>query len=208
MQPLEQDLLKFSHCSRDIYCSRIPQLCPVCGQSAVSSWSLQDAPISIPTPFQNGHREKCCFLLKPTAGLFGDYDGCSDLHVGISSTSGLVFHYNETGIHSDDAGWEQCVCVPLVPPDYYALINQWDSYLQDFVATDTWLPPRYNEEDHNCYTFALQFINGIQTLQEKPSFSKTEFTERFVLPRTKRVSKYMTVLREVTYNGFYIVGKQ
>ncbi|CAH2313194.1 Hypothetical predicted protein [Pelobates cultripes] len=139
MQPLEKGVLKFSHCGRDIYCSLIPELCPVCGQSAVNSWKLEDAPVSIPSPFLNGHWEKCSFVLKPTAGLFGEYDGCSDLHVGISSTSGFVFHYNETGIHRDDLGWEQCVSVPLVPPDNYVLFNQWDCYLQEFASLDKWL---------------------------------------------------------------------
>ncbi|CAH2313193.1 Hypothetical predicted protein [Pelobates cultripes] len=207
MQPLEKGVLKFSHCGRDIYCSLIPELCPVCGQSAVNSWKLEDAPVSIPSPFLNGHWEKCSFVLKPTAGLFGEYDGCSDLHVGISSTSGFVFHYNETGIHRDDLGWEQCVSVPLVPPDNYVLFNQWDCYLQEFASLDKWLSLRYNEEDHNCYTFALQFINTIRTLQEKPPLTKKYFTERFVLPRTRRVSKYMTIFREVSQNDFYIVEK-
>ncbi|KAM8930757.1 MKRN2 opposite strand protein [Pelodytes ibericus] len=209
MQSTEQALLKFSHCGRDIYCSRVPQLCPVCGQSAVNSWRLEDAPVSIPCPFANGHWDKCCFVLKPTRGLFlEEYDGNSDLHVGISTTHGLVYHYNETGIHRDDAGWEQCVSVPLVPPDNYALINQWDCYLQEFAATDKWLPQRYSEDYHNCYTFALLFINAIRILQEKKTLCKEEFTERFVLPRTRRVSKYITISREVSRKDFYMVENQ
>ncbi|KAM4721758.1 MKRN2 opposite strand protein [Rhinophrynus dorsalis] len=206
MQPFEQGVVKFTHCERDIYCTRVPQHCPVCELSAVSSWKLEHAPVSIPSPFANGHREKCSFVLKPTQGLFlREYDGCSDLHVGISSNKGVVYNYNETGVHCDDTGWEQCVTVPLVPPDQYALINQWDSYLEEFSAANKWLPHRYEERDHNCYTFALTFINAVLALQEKKTFTKKGFTERFVLPKTRRLSKYLTICREISEKGFYIV---
>ncbi|MEE6516679.1 hypothetical protein FKM82_026351, partial [Ascaphus truei] len=134
-----------------------------------------------------------------------EYDGCSDLHVGITSSKGIVYNYNETGIHRDDAGWQQCVWVPLVPPDLYALIHQWDAYLEDFSAADYWLSHRYREQDHNCYTFALMFINSMLALQGKKKFNKNEFTERFVLPRTRRASKYITICTEISQNYFYII---
>ncbi|XP_075689957.1 MKRN2 opposite strand protein [Rhinoderma darwinii] len=205
-QPLALNLVKFTHCDRDIYSSSVPQQCPICGQNSVSSWDLEHAPVSIPSPFVNAHREKCSFVLRPTKGRFlGDYDGCSDLHVGITSSKGIVHHYNETGTHKDTIGWEQCVRIPLVPPDQFALLHQWDSYLEEYSCNEKWLPHRYDEKEHNCYTFALKFINSLLHLQEKKAFTKEEFTEQFVLPRTRRASKYITLCHEVSRNYYYMI---
>jgi len=35
--------------------------------------------------------------------------------------------------------------------------------------------------------------------------SKSEFTERFVIPRTKQASRYLTLHQELTAKDFYIV---
>ncbi|NWH56796.1 MKROS protein, partial [Geococcyx californianus] len=64
---------------------------------------------------------------------------------------------------------------------------------------------RYEEHEHNCYTYALAFINSILATQGKQPISKSEFTEKFVIPQTKKASKYITVHRELTANDFYIV---
>ncbi|XP_041446957.1 MKRN2 opposite strand protein-like [Xenopus laevis] len=137
-------LVKFSHCGQDIYCQSVPQQCPVCGGAAVSSWRLEEAPVTIPSPIVNGHTQRCSFVLKPTRGHFlGEYDGSADLHVGISSSTGMVYHYNESGTHKDSVGWEQTVSVPLVPAHHYSLLHQWDSYLEEFSAADHWHPHRY-----------------------------------------------------------------
>uniref|UniRef100_A0A8D0E3G8 MKRN2 opposite strand n=1 Tax=Salvator merianae TaxID=96440 RepID=A0A8D0E3G8_SALMN len=167
---------------------------------------LEEAPVSIPNPFINGHRERCSFLLKPTTGTFlRGYDGSSDLHVGITNTNGLVYNYNRTGINTDGLGWEQCISIQLVQPDMYGLLNQWDTYLEQFSAADTWLPHRYEEHLHNCYTYALTFINSVLSAQNKKPMNKSEFTERFVIPQTRKASKYITVYKEICQNGFYFV---
>ncbi|KAM4022694.1 MKRN2 opposite strand protein [Anomaloglossus baeobatrachus] len=197
-------LVRFSHCARDIYSRAVPAHCPVCGHNPVCSWD--PAPVAVPSPFVNAHTEKCCFVLKPTRGHFlGEYDGSSDLHVGITSCEGIVHHYNESGTHKDPSGWEQCVAVALVPPDQHALVYQWDSYLQDFSYKEEWLPHRYDEKEHNCYTYALRFINSLLHLQEKKTFSKEEFTQKFILPRTRRASKYISLSHEVSRNQYYMV---
>ncbi|XP_050813876.1 MKRN2 opposite strand protein [Gopherus flavomarginatus] len=200
----EKGLIKFSHCKKDIFCSYVPKLCPVCGQS-LNYRRLEDAPVSIPSPFVNGHRQKCSFLLKPTTGTFlREYDGSSDLHVGISNTNGLVYNYNETGIHRVELGWEQCISIPLVQPDMYGLLQQWDKYLEEFSTGEAWLFHRYDEHYHNCYTYALAFINCVLTAQGKKPMSKSEFTGRFVIPQTRKASKYITVYWEIAKNYFYI----
>lgn len=136
---------------------------------------------------------------------FREYDGNSDLHVGISSARGVVYHYNEEGVHRDETGWEQCISVPLVQPDMFELLQQWDQILEEFSMGEEWLPHRYEERDHNCYTYALAFINSVLTAQGKQQMSKSEFTEKFVIPQTKNASKYITLHQELTTKDFYIV---
>ncbi|MBN3297745.1 MKROS protein, partial [Amia calva] len=202
---MENSVIKFHHCEKDIYCFFVPEQCPVCGES-LSSRRLQEAPVSIPSPFVNGQKIKCSFLVKPTKGTFlREYDGRSDLHVGITNTKGVVYNYNETGVCRDEQGWAQSVSVPLVQPDMYSLINQWDPYLEQFSLAEMWNPQRYNETDHNCYTYALTFINCVLATQGKRNLTKTEFTEKFVLPRTKKASRYITLYQEISENYFYIV---
>ncbi|XP_020658236.2 MKRN2 opposite strand protein isoform X2 [Pogona vitticeps] len=207
MQPLdsEKSLIKISHCNKDIFGSSVPKHCPLCGQSLVYR-KLEEAPVSIPSPFVNGHRERCSFLLKPTTGTFlSGYDGSSDLHVGITNTKGLVYNYNEAGVHKAEHGWEQCVNIPLVQPDMYGLLEQWDLYLEQFSAAEIWLPHRYDEHLHNCYTYALMFINCVLSAQKQQPMNKSEFTEKFVIPRTRKASKYITIYKEICKNGFYTV---
>ncbi|KAM9326842.1 MKRN2 opposite strand protein [Gastrophryne carolinensis] len=207
-RPPAPSLVKVTHCGKDIYGSSVPQRCPICGEVTVCSWDLLQAPVSIPCPFSSAHNEECSFVLKPTKGCFiREYDGYADLHVGITTSKGTVYHYNEAGIHQDNTGWEQCVSVPLVPPDQYALIYQWDTYLEQFSSAEKWRAHRYDEHNHNCYTFALGFINSLLHLQGKNTFSKDEFTQKFVLPRSRRASRYITLCHQVSEKEYYITDQ-
>ncbi|NXG67840.1 MKROS protein, partial [Hemiprocne comata] len=64
---------------------------------------------------------------------------------------------------------------------------------------------RYEEHEHNCYTYALAFINSVRAARGEQHISKSEFTEKFVIPQTRRASKYITLHQELTANEFYIV---
>uniref|UniRef100_UPI00398EFA72 MKRN2 opposite strand protein-like isoform X2 n=1 Tax=Pristiophorus japonicus TaxID=55135 RepID=UPI00398EFA72 len=192
---MENRVIMFHHCEKDIYCFNVPEQCPICGQS-LTGRRLEDAPVSIPNSFVDGHREKCSFLIKPTKGSF--------LSSHYSFFAGVVHNYIETGVQRDDCGWEECVCVSLVQPDMYSLINQWDLYLEQFSTADIWLPNRYESSHHNCYSYALTFINRVLVAQSKRQLSRTEFTERFVVPQTKRASRYITLYRELCRSYFYI----
>ncbi|KYO49025.1 MKRN2 opposite strand protein [Alligator mississippiensis] len=207
MQPWEPagGVVRFRHCGKFIFGPRVPARCPACGRRLLYR-GLEQAPVSVPSPFVNGHARLCAFLLRPTAGAFlGEYDGKSDLHVGITSTNGLVYNYNETGIHRVEFGWEQCISIPLVQPGMYGLLQQWDKYLEEFSAGEAWLPHRYDEHHHNCYTYALAFINCLLAAQGKQQMDKNEFTERFVIPQTRKASKYITLYQAIAENCFYTV---
>ncbi|KAM9182531.1 MKRN2 opposite strand protein [Mergus octosetaceus] len=198
-------VLRLRHCGAAIFCRRPPPLCPACGRHLRGA-GLAAAPVRLPCPFRHGHRQRRALLLRPAAGSFlGGYDGRADLHVGITNGDGVVYNYDEEGIHRDEAGWEQCVSIPLVQPDMFELLQQWDKLLEEFSVGEAWLPHRYEEHDHNCYTYALAFINSILTAQGKQQMSKSEFTEKFVIPQTKNASKYITLHQELTTKDFYIV---
>ncbi|XP_015415867.1 PREDICTED: MKRN2 opposite strand protein isoform X2 [Myotis davidii] len=136
---------------------------------------------------------------------FRDYDGRSDLHVGITNTNGVVYNYTMHGVQRDEAGWEQSVSVPLLQPGMFGLMDQWDKYLEDFSTTEAWLPHRYEEEHHNCYSYTLTFINCVLATEGKEQLDKNEFTEKFVVPRTRKASKYITLYRAVEEHGFYVI---
>ncbi|XP_008944879.1 PREDICTED: MKRN2 opposite strand protein, partial [Merops nubicus] len=136
---------------------------------------------------------------------FRGYDGRSDLHVGITNSSGVVYNYDAEGVRRDHAGWEQCVSVPLVQPGMVGLLQQWDELLEEFSVGEAWQPHRYEEQAHNCYTFALAFINSILMAQGKRQLSKREFTEKFVIPQMRKASRYLTLHQALAANDFYIV---
>ncbi|KAM5314623.1 MKRN2 opposite strand protein isoform 2-T4 [Glossophaga mutica] len=134
-----------------------------------------------------------------------EYDGRSDLHVGITNTNGVVYNYTMHGVQRDEAGWEQSVSIPLLQPGMFGLMDQWDKYLEDFSTTGAWLPHRYQEDRHNCYSYTLTFINCILTTEGKEQLDKNEFTEKFVVPRTRKASKYITLYRAIEEHGFYVI---
>ncbi|NXN97643.1 MKROS protein, partial [Rhinopomastus cyanomelas] len=197
-------IVRVQHCGTAIFCRRVPPRCPACGLPLPRG--LADAPLRLPSPFRQGHRQPCALLLRPSGGTFlGGYDGKSDLHVGITSSNGVVYNYDEEGVHREQSRWEECISIPLVQPDMFGLLQQWDTLLEEFSVGEAWLPCRYDEHEHNCYTYALAFINSILAAQGKQQISKSEFTERFVIPQTKRASKYITVHQALTANNIYIV---
>ncbi|KAM4654078.1 MKRN2 opposite strand protein [Amazona ochrocephala] len=198
-------ILRVVHCGSAIFCRRAPPRCPACGCPLPGG--LRGAPLRVPDPFRSGHRDPRSFVLRPAApgGGFRGYAGNSDLHVGITNSNGVVYNYDEEGIHRDETGWEQCISIPLVQPDMFELLEQWDKLLEEFSVREAWLRHRYDAKAHNCYTYALAFINSILTTLGKQQMSKSEFTEKFVIPHTKRASKYLTLHQELTAKEFYIV---
>ncbi|XP_071611578.1 MKRN2 opposite strand protein [Heliangelus exortis] len=200
----ESGVVRVRHCGSAIFCRRAPRHCPLCGRPLPAG--LSRAPQRLPSPLRDTAPRSPALLITPTRGTFlRGYDGNSDLHVGITNRKGVVYHYNQEGIHRSETGWEQCISIPLVQPDMFGLLQQWDQLLEEFSVGEAWLPHRYEEQEHNCFTFALGFINSILAAQGKEQMSKSEFTEKFVIPQTRKASKYITLHQQLTANEFYIV---
>uniref|UniRef100_A0A8C5U0A7 MKRN2 opposite strand n=1 Tax=Malurus cyaneus samueli TaxID=2593467 RepID=A0A8C5U0A7_9PASS len=155
-----------------------------------------------PSQAVQGHS---CIPHLPLCSSSRGYDGHSDLHVGITNSKGVVYNYDQEGVHRADRGWEQCIGIPLVQPDMAELLQQWDSLLEEFSLEETWLPHRYEEQQHNCYTFALTFINRIRQGRGREPLSKAQFTESFLIPHTREASRYLTLHQELAHKDFYIV---
>ncbi|NWV42538.1 MKROS protein, partial [Grantiella picta] len=119
--------------------------------------------------------------------------------------AGVVYSYDQEGVHRADRGWEQCISIPLVQPGMAELLQQWDHLLEEFAVEEAWLPHRYEEQQHNCYTFALAFINRIRLARGQGALSKGQFTERFLIPHTREASRYLTLHQELAHSDVYIV---
>lgn len=53
---------------------------------------------------------------------------------------GVVFNYTKPGVRQDQRGWEMCISIPLIQPDMFNLLNQWDQYLNKFSDAEMWDP--------------------------------------------------------------------
>ena len=57
-------VIRLIHCQKEIFCLSVPDECPSCGEQLRGS-RLQEAPVSLPSPFSNGHKSSCCLLVAP-----------------------------------------------------------------------------------------------------------------------------------------------
>ncbi|XP_029990052.1 MKRN2 opposite strand protein-like [Sphaeramia orbicularis] len=207
---MDRSVIRLSHCQKQIFCFSVPDECPNCGEE-LKGRRLTEAPVSLPSPLSNGHKSCCCLLLAPSStNDTRDFDGTSELHTGISDTKGVVYNYTRSGVRRDESGWESCVSIPLVRPDMFHLLAQWDQYLERFSDGPMWDPAwhRFDDDTHNCFSFCLQFINGVLAAEGRSSMSRDAFTHTFILPRMRRVSKYTTLYQHIKKEKYYMVDRQ
>ncbi|XP_040889994.1 MKRN2 opposite strand, tandem duplicate 1 [Toxotes jaculatrix] len=207
-----RDLLRFRHCGRTVYTldglavSAGPR-CPVCVQSV--RVGLMEAPVRIQTPVRDGHRAACCFLITSRHGAAGfSAQNHSELHVGISSSEGIVFSYTESGLQCQQQGWEQSIIVPLVAPsdDCLSFRTLWDEQLEWFSRLNSWTADRFQEQREFgscCYGFALSFINHVIRSKGREPISRQRFTSEYILPRMEAACRYLSVYQHVCLHGFY-----
>ncbi|XP_037630747.1 MKRN2 opposite strand protein-like isoform X2 [Sebastes umbrosus] len=189
---MDLPVIRLSHCQKEIFCFSVPEECPSCGEELRGS-RLQEAPVSLPSPLSNGHKTSCCLLVAPAHDNHNrEFDGTSDLHTGISNTSGVVYNYTRGGVSREQSGWERCVSVPLVRPDMFHLLAQWDQYLDRFSDGPMWDPAWHS----------------VLAAEGRSSLSRETFTHSFILPRMRRVTKYTTLYRHIERHKYYMVDRQ
>lgn len=71
------------------------------------------------------------------------------------------------------------------------------------------LPYRYNEEDHNCFSFIMAFIKQFNVFKSPVHNVETreDFAELYVAPTTLKAYKYIYLYRKITETGFYIYSQ-
>lgn len=205
--PMERSIVRLVHYQRQVFCFSVPETCPCCGEQ-LSSSRLQEAPVSLPRPLSNAHKSQCSLVIAPAEGnLNREFDGTADLHTGISNTKGVVYNYTCSGVRRDTEGWEDSVVVPLVRPDMFHLLDQWDQYLDRFSQGSAWDPfwTKFEEETHNCFSFCLDFVNVVLEVLGQSPRSRETFTQTFILPRMRRLWKYSAIYRRIEREGCYAV---
>uniref|UniRef100_A0A1A9WEZ2 MKRN2 opposite strand protein n=1 Tax=Glossina brevipalpis TaxID=37001 RepID=A0A1A9WEZ2_9MUSC len=165
-------------------------------------------PFRLPYPFIRASQYPCAIILRPTTGDFlNDYNNSTDLHIAVTTSTGCVVEFDRYGLrrHRIDnlLEWWQCLLVGDVPEPWY---DYWDQILlQVCQQPDKWTVSHYHEEQHNCYTFVLTFLQalGYDKLSEAAN-SKTVFCERFIVPRTTTAGKYISLYRKLRDAGIYV----
>ncbi|KAM8868580.1 MKRN2 opposite strand protein [Synchiropus picturatus] len=203
---MERSVLCFSHCDSNIFCFQLPAECPSCGEE-VGGHHLQEAPVSLPPPFTDGHKSSCCLLI---TAVDRDFSDSSELHTGISDTSGVVYNYTCAGVLRDTSGWQHCVSIPLVRPDRFSLLAQWDQYLQTFSSKPMWDPTwhSFHADNHNCFSFCLQFINSVMQAEGRQPLTQEVFIQTFILPRMTRVSKFLRLYAHLHAHQYYLEDRR
>ncbi|XP_019736926.1 MKRN2 opposite strand protein [Hippocampus comes] len=199
-------------CLNNIFCFSMPPACPACGE-LLAGRRLREAPVSIPDPLGNGHKTTCCLLVAPAdRNADGGFDGTSELHTGISNTSGVVYNYTGRGILRDQSGWRACVIVPLVRPDTFHLLAQWDQYLERFSRRPLWDPTWHSfcEDTHNCLTFCVEFVNSVLAAEGlgRGPLSRDVLTRTLIAPAVSRACKYVALRRHIQHQRFYVAQRR
>ena len=120
--------------------------------------------------------------VKTTVGTFHNYSRSSLLHCGVSNSTGVVYHFDEHGLHVSESGWPDCVSVPILPASesvrslfdgasadagkvscYRALLEdsgaQWDAILRNHHDRHANGRIRYHSTRYNCFNYVVAFFN-------------------------------------------------
>ncbi|XP_077990392.1 MKRN2 opposite strand protein-like [Glandiceps talaboti] len=204
MSSPELGVLCFNHCSPvNVFCFEIPDICPVCGSDLEVSPCLSP-PFRIPSPFANAKAVPFSVVIKPTQGTFlQHFQRNSNLHIGITSSKGAVYNYDEGGLHvdKDKYSWQYSIPIPLLDKYDDELMEIWDESMQSYISSPEWASDRYHEDEHNCYDFAIGFLNSIKYSEFKDRgeehLSRKSFCTDYILPFTTKAARYIDLYRKV-----------
>jgi len=197
-------------CHSSLYSFRVRDLCPKCNHSlnniedetssSGNDFHIHEPPFSISKPFS--------IVVQPSGRQpFSKYTSSSILHVGVSTSQGNVFHFDERGFHYDDF-WKECVSVPLFPtPSTTTQISgeTWDSELQSYheiQKAQHMLPSHgYQALENNCYSYVIGFLNHIR-LESSSNHNKYSIVSRFIEPVVQHLESYLRIHDEVYQKGY------
>uniref|UniRef100_A0A336MCY6 CSON015401 protein n=1 Tax=Culicoides sonorensis TaxID=179676 RepID=A0A336MCY6_CULSO len=202
MSFIDPGIICYQHCGPKIFTFKLPDVCQACGKNLVSA-NCSTMPFRLPYPFIKASQYPCAVVLRPTTGDFlNDYSNHLNLHIGITTSSAAIVEFDRMGLrrHSVNSKamknqWAQSLLVEKVPE---AWTEHWDDVLQLICKEPVWTPQDYHEDRHNCYTFVLRFLKqlGFGELSQIAS-SRTQFCEKFIVPRTTAAGKYISLYRKI-----------
>lgn len=196
-------ILCFHHCQSMIFCFKLPERCPVCDK-IICNEEFQVLPFRIPYPFVRASQHPCSIVIKPTIGDFlNDYLNSKDLHIAVTSSSGSVVEFDKGGLqfHQTEL-WKQCLVICGASGPW---LDHWDTVLKQITEQDCWSARRYNEDNFNCYTFVLTFLEKIKYENlSKFACDRTKFCENYIVPKTTAASKFISLYRKLCRSGFLV----
>uniref|UniRef100_A0A2A4K8T1 MKRN2 opposite strand protein n=1 Tax=Heliothis virescens TaxID=7102 RepID=A0A2A4K8T1_HELVI len=188
---MDPGILCFHHCDHKVFCTIIPEKCPVCEQK-LDRYDYNLLPFRVPYPFVKASQHPRAIVMKPTHGDFLNEEG-------IHGVDPMTKKWSNFDSSSD---WDQC----LLLEQFDELWNEiWDSVLLKVSQSPLWEAHRYNEERHNCFTFVLAFLRALDCgeLSEKARDPKL-FCKQYVVPRTSAAGKYISLYRQLKRQNYFI----
>ncbi|CAH1098436.1 unnamed protein product [Psylliodes chrysocephalus] len=199
---MDPGIICFQHCGPKVFCFSLPEACPAC-QYDLDAANFSLLPFRVPYPFIKASQYPCAVVIKPTTGDFlNDYHNSKDLHIGVTTSDGKIVEFDRHGLRNHKTTqWNQCLLLEQVPGPWR---DHWDNVLKLVSAQKCWSSDIYREDTHNCFSFVLTFLvtlgYGNLSLAAK---SKTNFCEKFIIPRTSSAGKYISLYRRLK-NGIYV----
>ncbi len=149
-------IICYQHCGPKVFCMTLPQICPCCNES-IESKKLKLPPFRLPYPFVEPR--PCSIILKPTQGdflkykigspfyqiqtytianihndfFYSDYYNFSDLHIGVTTSTGVIVEYDKNGIRrtynkGKNSAWAQSLLVDTISEGW---MEHWDKVLDE-----------------------------------------------------------------------------
>ncbi|XP_077285256.1 MKRN2 opposite strand protein [Arctopsyche grandis] len=199
---MEPGIICFQHCGPKIFCKALPEKCPICCDDlSIANFGL--LPFRVPYPFVKASQYSCAVLIKPTNGDFlNEYFNSKDLHIGITTSTGIIIEFDRKGLQKRGLYWDQCLLIGQLPSSWS---DHWDDVLVKICKQPCWTSDSYKEESFNCYTFVLAFLRELNCgAMSEAATSRTTFCEKFIVPRTTAAGKYISLYRRLRDNGHFV----
>lgn len=200
---MDPGIVCFQHCGPKVFCLSLPESCPAC-RSDLSKADFSLLPFRVPYPFVRASQHSCSVIIKPTTGDFlHDYYNSMDLHIGVTTSSGTIVEFDRNGLRRHrNSQWDQCLLLDAATSSW---TEHWDEVLMKVCKQPRWLAKNYDEDTMNCYSFVLTFLRCLSYGSlSAAAANRTDFCEKFIVPRATAAGKYISLYRKLKEKGFYV----
>ncbi|CAG0907292.1 unnamed protein product, partial [Cyprideis torosa] len=143
-----------------------------------------------------------------------DYGKGVALHIGVTNSLGDVFEYDVDGLLRSPAGsapsspgggsgssevrdWSECLSLQVLPEEFLdSMADVWDETLDSLQQDSEWTAERYDETDHNCYSFVMGFLRMLDPPGLSLS-SPTAFCQAHLVPTTSSAGRFISLYRRL-----------